>query len=335
MIKRLFPVLLVLLLILGLAGCTSTPNTPQESESVIPSQPEKTTVRLMGLSGPTTMGMAKLLAENDKFNTQNNYDFELVAEPAAVTAALAKGEVDIAAVPANLASVVYNNTNGGIRVIAVNTLGVLYIVETGETINSLADLKGKTIYATGKGSVPELTLNYLLKSNGIDPVNDLTIEYKTDPAEVAAIMAQGDAIAMLQQPFLTAASAKNENIRIAVDITEEWNNTVKDSTLVTGVAVVRTEFLDENPQAVADFLTEYQASINYVNENIEDSAQLIGTLGIVPAEIAVKAIPYCNLSFIEGDDMKNAVSGFLNSLYSQDPSSVGGKLPDDNFYYKR
>jgi NitT/TauT family transport system substrate-binding protein len=333
--KRLSLTILAALLVLALlAGCQTTP-APASSEPELPDPQPKATVRLMGMSGPTTMGMVKLLAENDKDNTENHYEFQLVAEAASVTAAIAKGEVDIAAIPANLSSVVYNNTDGSIRLIAVNTLGVLYIVETGDSIQSVADLAGKTVYATGKGTTPEMTLNYLLKNSGLDPATDLTVEYKTEAGEVAAILAQGDAIAMLPQPFVTVAQNQNDKIRIALDITAEWEKVVEDSSVVTGVAVVRTEFLEENPEAVDKFLSEYQASINYVNANVAEAAQMVGELGIVPAPVAEKAIPLCNLAYLDGEEMQQKVGGFLAALYEQDPASVGGKLPDEAFYYKK
>ena len=223
--------------------------------------------------------------------------------------------------------------------LAVNTLGVIYIVETGESVQSVADLKGKTIYASGKGATPEYALNYVLKQNGIDPEKDVTIEYKSEHAECAAALAEAEnGIAMLPQPFVTTAQVKNDKIRIALDMTEEWEKvqTGEDkSALITGVVVVRNEFLQAHPEAVAAFMDEYKASTEYVTANVEEAAALIEKYDIVPAAVAQKALPYCNITFIEGEDMKTQLGGYLNTLFEQNADAVGGTLPDEGFYYLR
>ena len=257
-----------------------------------------------------------------------------------MSAALAQGTTDIAAVPANLASVLYNNTEGGVQVLAINTLGVLYIVESGDTVHSVEDLRGKTIYASGKGNTPEAALNYVLTQNGIDPSTDVTIEWKSEQAEcLSALMAEENAIAMLPQPFVTTAQAQSENLRVALDLTEEWDALQADSetpsTLVTGVVVARTAFAEEHPEVVSAFLDRYQESVDYVNSNVEEAAQLVGQYEIVTAEVAQKALPECNTVFIEGDEMKEKLSGYLSVLFEQNPQSVGGALPDDAFYFSR
>ena len=264
------------------------------------------------------MGMVKMMSDNDSKESPAD-TFELAAAPDEVSAKLVQGEVDIAAVPANLASVLYNKTNGGVQVLAVNTLGVLYIVEDGDTVHSIADLKGRTIYAGGKGATPEYTLNYILEKNGLVPGEDVTIEWKSEHAEcVAALAEDADGIAMLPQPFVTTAQTKKETLRIALDLTEEWNKIQKSegtaSTLVTGVTVVRTAFAKEHPEAVADFMEAYQASV-------------------VPEAVAKKALPACNIVCITGDEMKEKLSGYLGVLKDQNPEAVGGELPGDDFYY--
>lgn len=226
------------------------------------------------------------------------------------------------------------------RVLAINTLGVLYIVESGDTVRSVEDLRGKTIYASGKGNTPEYALNYVLTQNGIDPASDVTIEWKSEQAEcLSALMAEENAIAMLPQPFVTTAQTKSENIRVALDLTEEWDAIQAESdtpsTLVTGVVVGRTEFVEEHPEAVSAFLDHYQASVEYVNANVDEAAQLVGQYEIVTAEVAQKALPECNIVFIEGAEMKDSLSGYLSVLFEQNPKSVGGALPDDAFYYSR
>ena len=226
------------------------------------------------------------------------------------------------------------------QVLAINTLGVLYIVESGDTVHSVEDLRGKTIYASGKGNTPEYALNYVLTQNGIDPASDVTIEWKSEQAEcLSALMAEENTIAMLPQPFVTTAQTKSENIRVALDLTEEWDEIQAESdapsTLVTGVVVGRTEFVAEHPGAVSAFLEHYRASVEYVNANVDEAAQLVGQYEIVAAEVAQKALPECNIVFIEGVEMKDSLSGYLSVLFEQNPKSVGGALPDDAFYYSR
>ena len=295
----------------------------------------------MALKGPTAMGMVQLMdsAEAGAVNG-NSYTFTIAASADEVTPKLVQGNADIAAVPANLASVLYNNTEGQVQVLAINTLGVLYIVENGDSIQSVSDLAGKTIYASGKGSTPEYALNYILSENGIDPESDVTIEWKSEHSEcVAALASDEDGIAMLPQPFVTTAQAQNENLRIALDLTKEWDALQADaeepSALITGVVVVRTAFAAEHPEAVSAFLDSYQESVDYVNANTAEAAALIEKYDIVTAAVAEKALPYCNITFIEGEEMKEKLSGYLSVLAEQNPTSVGGSLPADDFYYIR
>lgn len=316
---------------------TVSENTQTESSTAASETEDETPVHVLALKGPTSMGMVKMMSDNDSKESPAD-TFELAAAPDEVSAKLVQGEVDIAAVPANLASVLYNKTNGGVQVLAVNTLGVLYIVEDGDTVYSIADLKGRTIYAGGKGATPEYTLNYILEKNGLVPGEDVTIEWKSEHAEcVAALAEDADGIAMLPQPFVTTAQTKKETLRIALDLTEEWNKIQKSegtaSTLVTGVTVVRTAFAKEHPEAVADFMEAYQASVSYVTENTDEAAKLIGDYDIVPEAVAKKALPACNIVCITGDEMKEKLSGYLGVLKDQNPETVGGELPGDDFYY--
>ena len=308
------------------------------------SEPEKTAepadVKVMALKGPTAMGMVKFMDEVDAGNVKtNNYSFTIAAAIDEVTPKLVKGETDIAAVPANVASVLYNNTKGQIQVLAVNTLGVIYIVESGDTVKSVEDLRGKTIYASGKGATPEYSLNYILRENGIDPEKDVTIEWKSEHAEcLTALMASENAIAMLPQPFVTTAQIKSDKIRTALDLTEERNKLQKDgdsSMMITGVVVGRKAFIEENPEAVSDFLDNYSASVEFVNGDTEQAGELVGKYEIVPAPVAKKALPHCNITFIEGAELKSALSGYLNVLFEQNPKAVGGALPGDDFYFAR
>lgn len=321
---------LVIMLILStttLLGCQNKKATIEDT----------TTIKVAALKGPTAMGMVKMM--DDAKTNNKNYDFQIKAAIDEITPLLVKGDVDIAAVPANLASVLYNNTEGGVKVLAINTLGVLYMVENGNSIQNIADLKGKTIYTSGKGATPEYTLNYILKENGIDPEKDVTIEYKSEHAECVAVLAsEENTIAMLPQPFVTTAQTKNDKIRIALDMNDEWDKLQQKeekSALVTGAIVVRTKFLEDHTELVNKFLDEYKDSVTYVNSNIEEAAIMIEEQDIIPAAVAKIALPYCNIVFIEGEEMKTKLSGYYSILFEQNKKSVGGTLPDDTFYYKR
>lgn len=291
-------------------------------------------VRVLAMKGPTAMGMVRLMEDAKNGAVHGNaYSFEVIASPSEAAPKIVKGEVDIAALPANLASVLYNNTKGGISVVAINTLGVLYILENGNTVNSIADLKGKTIYASGKGATPEYGLNYVLASAGLEEGKDVKIEWKSEHAEcVAALLSAKDGVAMLPQPFATTALSKSKDMRIAVDLNAAWADN-GNGAMVTGVLVARKAFIEEHKAALDTFLGDYAASTAFTNSNIDASAKLIGALGIVPEAVAKKAIPYCNIVCITGSEMKEKLSLYLEALYNQDKKSVGGALPEEGFYY--
>jgi NitT/TauT family transport system substrate-binding protein len=281
------------------------------------------------------MGMVKLMKDNKDGVALNNYEFTIEAAADSLAPLILQGKLDIAAVPTNLASVLYNKSKGKIKLLAVNTLGVLYIVNRGEAL-TMADLKGKTLYATGKGAVPEYALKYVLSQNGIDPEKDVKIEWKSQPDEVVAVLAtDNNAIAMLPQPYVTVAQTKIEGLKIALDLTKEWDNLDTDSRLITGTLAVRAEFAEQHPQLVENFLNEYKASTEFVNANVEQAATLVEEFGIVKAAVAKVAIPYCNIVFISGNDMKAPVTGYLNTVLSQNPDAVGGSIPGDDFYYSK
>lgn len=343
--KKWLSLLCALALSVGmLAGCANTEqpgsDSPEDQDVSQPSA-QPVDVRIAALKGPTAMGMVQFMDQADTGAlTDNNYQFSIAAAIDEINPMLAKGELDIAAVPANVASVLYNNNSAGFQVLAINTLGVLYIVESDDTVSSVSDLRGKTIYATGKGSTPEYALNYILTGNGLDPAADVTIEWKSEAAEcLSALLAQENAIAMLPQPFVTTAQAKSDTIRVALDLTAEWDalqeGNATPSTLITGVVIGRREFVESNPEAVSAFLDHYKASVEYVNGDPEEAAQLVGKYEIVTAEIAEKALPACNITFIEGSEMQEKLSGYLSVLLEQNPKSVGGALPGDDFYFAR
>jgi NitT/TauT family transport system substrate-binding protein len=329
-----------------LGGCSNNSNS-QSSAASSKAQASSTTaassqaagssaIRIAGLKGPTSMGLVKLMNDSEEGKASNSYEFTMAAAADEITPKLIKGDLDMAAVPANLASVLYSKTQGKVVVLNVNTLGVTYIVENGKAINSVADLKGKTIYGTGKGSIPEYALRFVLKKNGLDPDKDVKLEWKSEPTEVVALMKQQkDVVAMLPQPFVTVAAGQVENYRVALSITDEWAKQDKESKFITGVMVARKDFVEQNKDKVAAFLKEYEASIKYANENVEDAAKLVEKYDIVKAAVAKNALPKCNITFIAGDEMKSALSGFYKALFDLAPESVGGALPNEDIYYKQ
>jgi NitT/TauT family transport system substrate-binding protein len=284
------------------------------------------------------MGILFLMDKADKGETADNYEFQMAAAADELLPLMVKGELDIALVPANVAAVLYNKTEGGVAVVDINTLGVLYVVTGSDEVESAEDLKGKTIYLTGKGTTPEASLRYVLASNGLTE-EDYTLEFQSEATEVAAILAENpDAIGLLPQPFVTAALMQNEALKVALDLNEEWmrvENELKDgsgSGMVTGVTVVRRAFLEENPDAVQDFVTEHELSAEAINADPETGAALAVEAGIVAKEqIAQKAIPECNITCITGEEMKTALFAYLQVLEDFNAELVGGSLPGDDF----
>lgn len=298
---------------------------------------DETVIRVGGLKGPTTMGLVKLMDDAENGTSENNYEFTMVTAADELTAMVAGGKVDIALLPANVASVLYNKTNGGVSVIDINTLGVLYLVSSDTSIETLDQLKGKTVYLTGKGSTPEYSFQYLLSAAGLSDA-DVTLEFKSEAAEVASVLAEDpSSIGLLPQPFVTSALMQNDKLSIIMDLTSEWDKVQAEgsgSRLVTGVTIVNNDFLTEHADLVDTFLAEHEASIQFTEADPDKTSELIEATGIVAkAAVAKKALPYCNIKFISGDEMKAALSGYLEVLFEQNPSSVGGALPDDAFYY--
>lgn len=300
-------------------------------------------ISVAALKGPTGIGMVKLMADNDGGSTVNHYQFQVFDSPDNAVAAVSSGEVQVAAVPVNVAASLYNKTNGNVQVAAVNTLGTLFILENGDTVQSVADLKGKKLYVSGQGATPEYVLDYILTSNGLDPEKDVDIEFVADHATLATMMAAGQAdLALLPQPNVTTVLAQAQNVRIALDMTKEWDSANekngKQGQLSMGCIIVNREFAEKNKAAMNQFLDEYKASVEYVTDeaNLDTVAQMCEERGIIPkAAIAKKAIPNCNIVYIEGAEMKQNMQANLQILFDANPKSIGGKMPDDTFYYAR
>ena len=351
-IKRIISAFTALALCVSLAACGTTATSSSSSADAAPeaassaaassqaAAPEEETpaspetagaaLRIAGLKGPTTMGLVNLMNSADGAN----YEFTMYGAADEIVPLLVKGELDAAAVPANLAATLYQKTEGTVEVACVNTLGVLYILENGETIQSVADLKGQTIVTTGKGTTPEYVLRYVLSQNGIDPDADVTIEYCSEATEALSQVQAGMAsIAMLPQPFVTSALSQVEGLRVALDMNEEWE-AVAGSQLVTGVLVARKDAVEADPAAFEAFLDGYAASVEAANTDLEGTAALCEQYGIVAkAALAQKALPACNIVFETGDQMKTDLVNYFQVLFDADPASVGGALPADDFYY--
>ena len=293
-------------------------------------------VRVGSLKGPTSMGLVYLMDKAQKGETENHYEFTMTGAADELVGKIASGDLDIALIPANVASVLYTKTQKNVTVLDINTLGVLYVVASDDSITSVVDLKGKTVYMTGKGTTPEYVMNYLLKENGL-AAGDVDLQFKSEATEVASLLKENpDAIGVLPQPFATAACIQNEALKPVVDLTEAWNALNQDSgsMLVTGVTIVRSDFLRENRAPIQMFLEDHKESAQYAVDHVDETAELVAAAGIVEkAPIAKKALPYCNIVCMTGQEMKDALSGYLNVLYEQDAKSVGGQLPGDEFYY--
>ena len=341
--KRTISLLLCLVMILGISACrkpsdhvsgfgasSSAPDVSQSQPQVTPSQQ----VNIMAMTGPTGVGAAQMMAADALSSDAVAYNFTVVAGNDEVAPALAKGEVDIACIATPVAANLYNK-NGGIKVLAVNTLGVLYILEKGNSVNDVSSLKGKTIYATGQGANPEFVIDHLLTQNGLDPDKDVTIEWMTAQEVTAKMVQSTDGVCLLPVPAATALQIKDAGVREALNVSAEWDK-ISESPLVMGCVVVRNAFMQEHPDLVEQFLIDYENSINFVKDeaNLAQAAEMVATHGITAnAAIAAKAIPQCNLTFMAGAEMRSAIQSYYEVLFAANPASIGGGNPDDDFYY--
>ena len=307
-----------------------------ETESTGTSAAAGYTLRIGSLKGPTSMGLVELMDQAAKGEAKGSYEFTMVTAADELLGKIVSGDLDVALVPSNMASIIFNKTNHGVNVLNINTLGVLYVVSSDGSIKSIEDLKGKTVYLTGKGTTPDYALQYLLKANGMT-TDDVTLEYKSEPTEVAALLKEKpDAIGLLPQPFVTVAMAQNDTLKMVLDLTKEWDAVSGEDggSLVTGVTICRGELFEEHADAIQTFMEEQKASAAFANENVAETAKLVAAAGIIEkAPVAEKAIPYCSITYIDGTDMKNRLYGYLSALYEMDPATVGGELPTKDFFY--
>ncbi|MBQ7288580.1 MAG: PhnD/SsuA/transferrin family substrate-binding protein [Clostridia bacterium] len=326
--KRILSALLAVALCLSFVACNQAAK-PKDNEEVVPV--------VYGIKGPTAVGLVNMMDDED-----DDYKFQIVGSPDEIVGKIATKEVDIAAIPTNLAAKLYKKTDGGVLMLACNTLGVLSVIENGNTIKSVADLKGKTILSTGQGSNPEYILKYVLSENGIDPEKDVTLQFVDDNDTLSAQLLASEAgtVAMVPQPAATAvlvkATQQNLALTKVLDINTEWNKVAEKDSLIMGCMVVRKEFAEQNPAAVKKFLDDYQDSIKEAQTDIEDTAELCEEYGVIPsAALAQKAIGQCNITYIAGSDMQKAIEPYFQILFNADPTSIGGAVPDANFYYTK
>lgn len=347
--KRIVSAALTAAVVLSAAGCSSAggaaPGGSSSASAVssavssqaAPSAAAKTAIRIVALKGPTGLSMVRLMSDSEEKNTAGNDTFSLAASPDEAVSKIVSGDADVAAVPTNLAATLYNKTKGNVQLAALTTLGVLSVVTNGENVSAVGELKGKTVVLSGKGAVPEYALNYILKQNGLEAGKDVKVEYKAEHAEVASAVIAGKAkIAVLPEPYVTQVTVKNKKAKIALNLTDEWKKASKGASVLTmGCLIVRKDFAAKNRDAFNTFLKEYKASAEYANSDAASAAELSQKYGIMDAAVAKKAIPNCSIVYFDGDDMKAKVPDFLKILYQANPKSVGGKLPGDDFYYKK
>ncbi len=327
----------VLLLVAMLAGCGN--NADGSSDPV----GAKTAVNVTAIAGPTGVGLVSLMDKDAQGTSANDYTFNVVTAPEQAVAAITNGSADIAAVPTNLAASLFKKTGGKVQVLAINTMGVLHILANGSKVETVKDLKGKTIYTSGQGANPEYILKYVLERNGLTPGKDVKIEFVADNDTLATLMINGTAkIAMVPEPKASAVLAQNKDVKRVLNMSAEWQK--KDgkippaseltSSLLMGCVIARTEFVEKNEQAVKDFMAEYKTSIETVTADIDAAATLCETYKIIPkAAIAKAAIPHCGLTYLDGLTMRRELHNYFNVLYGYNPDSIGGALPGVDFYY--
>lgn len=320
--KNFFKILAVLVLAVSIPFVCMAENA---AETAAP-------VRVAGLKGPTGMALAHMITVDN-----GNYDLTLVAAPAEVNALVISGQVDIAAVPINVGSVLFNKTEGGVRALSLITRGMLYVLENGDSIHSVADLEGKTILNAGQGATPEYVMNYILDTNGVKA----NMEFEAEHAAVASKAIEGLAdVVMLPEPLVTQVLMKTPSFRKALDITEEFaaaaqKNGFADAQLSMSVVIARTEFVEAHPEQVAQFMKDLEASITFANENVADAAKEIAALEIIPAApLAEKVLPSCRLVFVSGTEMQAQAAPLYDILFAANPASVGGKVPADEYYFQ-
>lgn len=325
--KALIALLLAVTMLITFAACGTKPNDDTTNQTTTEGAVTEK-VKVAAIKGPTGMGMIDLMSDE-------KYSFTLTSDPTEIVGLISTKAVDIAACPLNLAANIYKKTNGGVKMIGLNTLGVLYIVTNGAELESISQLKGKTVYSTGQGSTVEYILNYILTENGLKVGEDVKVEYLSEHSELVAKMASGKVeYGVLPQPFVTAATTKNDKLKVTLSLTDEWNKVSPETQLSMGCVIARTEFIENNEAALKTFIEENKLSVKAVNDDPAVAAKKIVAQGIIESEaVAAKAIPDCNIVFIDGAEMKKIANANFEVYFSADPTSIGGAVPVDDIYY--
>jgi len=327
--KKIYGSLFFIALMVFISACARDAQTEIEAPLEMP------TIRIAALRGPTALGLLPLMDAHTQQTSQLDYEFTLLGSPDEVPPLVVRGDVDIAVVPGNLASVLYNRTDGDVVALAVVTLGVLHIVDTTGEIHSVEDLRGRTVFVSPQGATPEFALNYVLEQNGLVPGVDVHIEFRSEHTELAALLEAGQAeIALLPEPFVSTVLARVDGLRIALDLTEEWNRVQPDYNLIMSVAIAQREFAETHRDAIMTFMYEYQNSIYFMMNNLTEAAQLAVDYGIIGnVQIAYNALPRTHLTFITGSEMQQNLMGFYHVLYTALPASIGGQMPSEDFFF--
>lgn len=342
--KKLLSLILALIMAMSITACSTEAPAPETedpiaTETVPETEPEPeepveepfagADISVGMLKGPTGMGAAWLMDQSEQGLTVNNYEFTVAGAADELTGRLIQGDLDIVALPTNAISALYNKTEGQILCLGVNTLGVLYILERGESVNSIADLEGKTILTSGQGSTVEYVLNHLLTEHGVNA----EIYWASEHTEAATLALTGEYdIVLLPEPFVTNVMTKSQDFRVALNIADEWESLTGGVLTMSGIAV-RKAFAEENPEAVAEFTKDYAASIEAVNSDPAAAGQLIEKYGIAAAAVAENAIPRCNIVWLyNGEEYRPVLENFLTVLFNANPASIGAKMPGDDFY---
>lgn len=326
---RLLTLILSLVLILPFALSACSGNK-QDGE------PGKANIAV--LNGTTGFGIAKLMSDAKDGKTDMEYTITVETDASIIQSALINGDVDIAALPTNAAAALYNKTKGGVKIVAVNTLGVLYLMTNGVEIDSIEDLKGKTVYAPAQN--PAFIFEAICRANGLEPGKDITIDTGyAQPADLRAALVSGQVgIAVLPEPMVTIAKSANQNLAVSLDLTAEWEKVYGENSLMQGCIVVRTEWAEAHPDELAQFLKDYEASVNFTVSSPKEASELIVENGIFAgkAPVAENAIPKCNIVYMDSDDnIEECLNKFFSALYAVNPKAVGGKIPDSGIYYKK
>ncbi|MEN8906284.1 MAG: MqnA/MqnD/SBP family protein [Clostridiales bacterium] len=318
-----------------LNGCKKSETTIKEKEDV--AKKNIKTMKIGTLKGPTGMGMSYMMEKDEKGESKLDYSFNIVGAPDQLTSDIINNKIDVAAVPTNLAAILYTKTKGNIQLLGVNTLGVLYLIENGNTIKNISDLKEKSVISSGKGAAPEYIFQYLIEKNGLDINNDVNIEYLTEHSEVAASIVSGkNKLAIIPEPFVTTVLSKNKDLRIALNFTEEWSKATSESELPMGVIIVSKKFADENSDSINTFMNEYTESVDFVNNNHNKASEFIKKFDILQdSNLASKAISNSSITFIESKESKDDILKFYEILNDLNPKTIGGSIPDDKFFYEK